>query len=161
MTANPRRFAGSEPVTLEALLRAPVRTPRPSRLARELGLGGKAGEGAAALGLRTVGDLLDHVPRARREARTVGALAAGETATVLVEVRSIAARPVRRRGMRPLVEATVADATGPMQATFFNQPWLVKRYEPGTRLVLHGKYEGRNRFRVASHAPTDEAATEA
>src|SRR6202034_4523084 len=114
-----------------------------------------------ALGLHTVGDLLEHVPRARRESRTIGALAPGETATVLVEVRSIAARPVRRRGMRPLVEATVADATGPMKATFFNQPWLAQRYAPGTRLVLHGKYEGRNRFRVSNHATTDEASTDA
>jgi ATP-dependent DNA helicase RecG len=61
--------------------------------------------------------------------------------------------------MRPLVEATVADASGPMQATFFNQPWLLKRYEPGTRLVLHGKYEGAGRFRVANHATTAEAAS--
>jgi ATP-dependent DNA helicase RecG len=140
-----------------ALLGAPVRTPRPSRLARPLELSPKAAEGAQALGLRSVGELLEHVPRARREARTVAALTPGETATVLVEVRSIAARPVRRRGMRPLVEATVADVTGPMQATFFNQPWLAKRYEPGTRLVLHGKYEGRGRFRVANHATTEEA----
>ena len=158
MTEAPRGFAGTAPAERDALLGAPVRTPRPSRLDRALELSPKAAEGAAALGLHTVGDLLEHVPRARREARTVGALAPGETATVLVEVRAIAARPVRRRGMRPLVEATVADATGPMQATFFNQPWLVKRYEPGTRLVLHGKYEGRNRFRVSNHATTDEAA---
>ena len=141
-----------------ALLGAPVRTRRGSRLRRPLELAPKAAAGAAALGLPRLSDLLEHVPRARREARTVAALSAGETATVLVEVRSIAARPVRRRGMRPLVEATVADATGPMQATFFNQPWLAKRYPPGTRLVLHGKYEGRERFRVANHATTEEAA---
>ena len=158
MTEAPREFGGIVVQERGALLQAPVRTPRPSRLARPLELSPKAAEGADALGLHTVGDLLEHVPRARREARTVGALAPGETATVLVEVRSIASRPVRRRGMRPLVEATVADATGPMQATFFNQPWLVKRYEPGTRLVLHGKYEGRNRFRVSNHATTEEAA---
>jgi ATP-dependent DNA helicase RecG len=158
MTSAPRGFAGSGSQERDALLRAPVRTPHPSRLARALDLSPKAAEGAAALGLHSVGELLEHVPRARREARTVSALSAGETATVLVEVRSIAARAVRRRGMRPLVEATVADATGPMQATFFNQPWLVKRYEPGTRLVLHGKYEGRNRFRVSNHATTEEAA---
>ena len=140
-----------------ALLAAAVHTPRSSRLARPLELSPKAAAGAQTLGLHNVGDLLEHVPRARREARTVAALATGETATVLVEVRSIAARAVRRRGMRPLVEATVADATGPMQATFFNQPWLVNRYQPGTRLVLHGKYEGRGRFRVANHATTEEA----
>jgi ATP-dependent DNA helicase RecG len=61
--------------------------------------------------------------------------------------------------MRPLVEATVADDTGVMKATFFNQPWLVQKYPTGTRLVLHGKYEARNRFRVQGHAPTTEATT--
>jgi ATP-dependent DNA helicase RecG len=156
-----RAFASREQIDDDALRAAPVRTPRPARLERELELAPKAAQGAQALGLRTVGDLLEHVPRARRESRTIGALSPGETATVLVEVRAIAARPVRRRGMRPLVEATVADATGPMKATFFNQPWLAQRYRPGTRLVLHGKYEGRNRFRVANHAITDEASTDA
>src|SRR5205085_1766997 len=93
----------------------------------------------------------------RREARTVAALSPGETATVVVEVRSIRSRSVRRRGMRPLVEATVADETGPMKATLFNQPWLGRKYPPGTRLVLHGKYRGRNSFSVQSHAPTADA----
>jgi ATP-dependent DNA helicase RecG len=59
--------------------------------------------------------------------------------------------------MRPLVEATVADDSGAMKATFFNQPWLVQRYPAGTRLVLHGKFETRNRFRVQAHAQTGEA----
>ena len=80
-----------------------------------------------------------------------------ETATVVAEVRSITSRPVRRRGMKPLVEAVVADATGTMKATFFNQPWLERKYRPGTRLLLQGKYQGRNRFRVSFHAPTGEA----
>jgi ATP-dependent DNA helicase RecG len=135
-----------------------VHWPRPSRLAAPLHVApAPAAKGAAALGLETVGDLLAHLPHDRREARTVAALAPGETATVVVEVRNIRSRPVRRRGMRPLVEATVADATGPMKATFFNQPWLERKYPPGTRLVLHGKYRGRNAFSVQSHAPTADA----
>jgi ATP-dependent DNA helicase RecG len=150
-------FAGIETPDRSALLGA-VRWLRPSRLEQPLGLKGKLGEAAASLGLETVGDLLEYVPRARREGRTVAALTAGEAATVAVEVRTITQRPVRRRGMRAIVEATVADETGPMVATFFNQPWLARRYVPGTRLVLHGKYEGRSRFRVAAHAITDEVA---
>ena len=59
--------------------------------------------------------------------------------------------------MKPLVEAVVADATGTMKATFFNQPWLERKYRPGTRLLLQGKYQARNRFRVSFHAPTGEA----
>ena len=54
--------------------------------------------------------------------------------------------------MKPLVEATVFDETGSMRATFFNQPWLAQRYEPGTRLVLHGKTTERGTFNVAHHA---------
>jgi ATP-dependent DNA helicase RecG len=152
----PLGFAGEELPGREALFDA-VRWPRPSLLHRPLELKGKAGEAARSIGLETGGDLVEHVPRARREGRTVAALSPGENATIVVEVRAIAQRSVRRRGMRPIVEATVADDTGPLVATFFNQPWLARRYRPGTRLVLHGKYEGRSRFRVAAHAVTDEA----
>jgi ATP-dependent DNA helicase RecG len=113
---------------------------------------GKMADGMAALGLGTVGALLEHLPCDSREARTVAALTAGEQATVAVQVRAIGTRAVRRRGMRPLVEATVADATASMRATFFNQPWLLQRYPPGTRLLLHGKADGRGGFRVSHHA---------
>src|SRR5579871_3613089 len=151
-------FSTPEPLDPDALRSAPVRYPHPSRLATPLKVDGpKATAAAQTLGLHTVGDLLEHLPRDRREARAVGELVSGETATVVVEVRSIASRSVRRRGMRPLVEATVGDETGVMKATFFNQPWLVQRYPPGSRLVLHGKYEARNRFRVQGHARTAEA----
>jgi ATP-dependent DNA helicase RecG len=135
------------------MLQASVRWPRPSRLERPLEVArGKLADGLEALGLTSVGALLEYLPRDSREARTVAALKAGEQATVAVQVRRIAARPVRRRGMKPLVEAIVFDATGSMRATFFNQPWLAQRYEPGTRLILHGKAAERGRFNVAHHA---------
>ena len=121
-----------------------MRWPRPGRLRAPLELAaGRMADGMEALGLRTIGELLEHLPRASREARVVRDLRAGEGATVAVQVRTIRARPVRRRGMKPLVEATVFDGTGSMRATFFNQPWLVQRYRPGTRLVLHGKTTAR------------------
>jgi ATP-dependent DNA helicase RecG len=151
-------FADSAPLDHAALLAAPLRWPRPSALAVALRVTPqKSADAAAQLGLLTVGDLLEHLPRDRREARTVATLKADDVATVVVEVRSITSRPVRRRGMKPLVEATVADETGVMKATFFNQPWLARKYPAGTRLVLHGKYAARNAFRVTSHAPTDES----
>src|SRR5205085_10665585 len=142
-------FATTRPLEPEELEDAPVRYPRPSRLEEPLELDGpKATQAAQSLGLLTVGDLLEHLPRDRREARAVAELTPGESATVVVEVRSISSRSVRRRGMRPIVEATVGDGTGAMKATFFNQPWLVKAYSPGTRLVLHGRCQGRSRFGV-------------
>lgn len=148
-------FASSRPLDAEEIETAPVRYPRPSRLAVPVpGSGAKAAAGLASLGLHTVADLLEHLPADQREARTISQLAVGESSTVVVEIKHIASRSVRRRGMRPLVDATVADHTGTMQATFFNQPWLVGRYPPGTRLVLHGKCRARGRFAVQNHSAT-------
>jgi ATP-dependent DNA helicase RecG len=151
------RFAEPQPLSDEELREAPLRSlPKPSRLAEELVVEPEpAARGAERLGLHTVGDLLEHWPEERREGRTVADLRPGEVATIVVEVRSIRSRPVRRRGMRPLVEAEVGDGTGAVKATFFNQPWLERKYKPGTRLLLQGSPQGRHGFRVNSHATTE------
>jgi ATP-dependent DNA helicase RecG len=142
---------------MQEWLAAPVHWPKPSRLHEALTgaldvAPGRMADGLQTLGLTSVGALLEHLPRDSRDARTVSGLRAGEAATVAVQVRTISARPVRRRGMKPLVEASVFDETGTMRATFFNQPWLAQRYKPGTRLVLHGKTTDRGTFNVAHHA---------
>ncbi len=150
---GPRAFASARTLTRPELLDAPVRWPRPSRLRAPLEVASsRVEEGLRALGLTSVGALLEHLPRDSRDARTISRLARGESATVAVEVREISVRPLRRRAMKPLVEATVFDETGTMCARFFNQPWLAQRYKPGTRLVLHGKLAGRGAFNVAHHA---------
>jgi ATP-dependent DNA helicase RecG len=155
----PTAFATHDELDHDALSGAPVRWPRPSRLEEPVEWKPRpAAEAAESLGLTTVGRLLEHLPRESGEARTVAELSPDEVATVIVEVRTITSRPVRRRGMKPLVEATVSDDTGVMKATFFNQPWLKDQYKPGTRLMLAGKYQGRNRFRVNTHARTDAVA---
>jgi ATP-dependent DNA helicase RecG len=156
---TPTRFALPDPLGDDELAAAPIHYPRPSRLQAPLSIeGARATKAAAALGLNSVGDLLDHLPRDRREARSVVQLVPDETATIVVDVRTIVARPVRRRGMRPLVEAKVGDDSGTVSATFFNQPWLAEKYPPGTRLVLHGKlHPRRGAFSVQAHARTSLA----
>jgi len=92
-----RAFASSQALGRDVLLRAPVRWPRPSRLGAPLHVDGRrAAAGALALGLETVGALLEHLPGESREARTIAGLQPGEQATVAVAVRAIATRPVRR-----------------------------------------------------------------
>jgi ATP-dependent DNA helicase RecG len=148
-----RSFASGRGLSREELIAAPIHWPRPSLLGTPLELPTKRmAAGLAALGVCTLGELLEHLPSDSRDARTIAALGAGEQATVAVQVRAIGARPVRRRRMRPLVEATVFDASGTMRVTFFNQPWLAERYPPGTRLLLHGKADDRRGFRVSHHA---------
>jgi ATP-dependent DNA helicase RecG len=156
LSVVPTAFATLTQLRPDQLRGAPLRWPRPSAWERTLVWEpSTVAEAAAQLGLHTIGDLLAHLPRDTGEGRTIAELQPDEVATVVVEVRSTTSRPVRRRGMKPLVEATVADETGVMVATFFNQPWLQRAYPPGTRLMLAGKYQARNRFRVNAHARTD------
>jgi ATP-dependent DNA helicase RecG len=146
-------------LTFEEALSAPLRSaPRPSRLEQPLSLGKLAQEGAAVLGLETVGDLIEHLPRRhadRGEVRPIATLAVEEDATVEVEVRSITTRPSRNRRMRPRAEARVADESGPMVAVWFNRPWVAEQVSPGARLLLRGRMKKRNQFWVSTHELVD------
>src|SRR5215210_3622103 len=164
-SASPVAFATSDPQDPERLRRAPLRScPRPSRLRRPLTVRpARAARGAEALGLRTVGDLLEHIPHRhedRREARPVADLRPGEDATVIGEVRAIARRPLRRRGLT-LVEATVADATGPIKALWWNQPWVAERLPEGTMVILHGRCRRRHELYVSDYELADGASAAA
>ncbi|MDQ8043841.1 MAG: ATP-dependent DNA helicase RecG [Solirubrobacteraceae bacterium] len=155
---TPRAFATGEPLDQGQLLRAPLRWPRPSRLDLPVpGPGPKAQHALGVLGADTVGGLLQHLPRTASVAKPISELAIGESATIVVYVESIRSRAVRRRGMRPMVEAQISDGTGRLSAAFFNQPWLVDRYRPGTRLLVQGVIQPGGKLRLSGHAPTQLA----
>jgi ATP-dependent DNA helicase RecG len=139
-----RAFASDEQQPVDIPL---LSLPHPSELARDVDIKPKRAAAAAeALGLQTVGDLIEHFPfrhEDRGEARPIAALAAGEDVTVVAQVRRNSHR--RPRPRLTMVEATVFDESGPMKATWFNQPWVAERLAPGTRVVLHGKFQGARR----------------
>ncbi len=116
-------------------------------------LSGRAAAAAAALGIETVGDLLEHLPHSHRDRREVSSLATvgvEQEATVEVTVRSVAVRPMRDR-RRKRVEARVVDESGPAVAVWFNQPWIARQLGEGSRVRLHGRLKRRNQFWVAEH----------
>ncbi|HEX5592237.1 MAG TPA: ATP-dependent DNA helicase RecG [Solirubrobacterales bacterium] len=144
----PRAFASTQPLDRAAMLDAPVHWPRPSVLEQGLGalkgVGPKTAEAAAEAGIRTIGDLLFHVPRRHRDLRIrqLGDLQPGETATVSVEVQGSQPRPFRKGRLR-MVSVKVGDQSGHVRATWFNQPWVASKLTPGTALLLTGKYSGK------------------
>jgi ATP-dependent DNA helicase RecG len=105
----------------------------------------------AKLGLRTVRDLLEHAPFRYVGARPISSLF-GETEEVSIEgtVGRVAKRTPRRR--MTIVEATIRDDSGQINATWFNQPWVAEQLHEGTRVRLIGTLR-RGGFAVRAHEP--------
>jgi ATP-dependent DNA helicase RecG len=169
--ALPRAFGTGAEQSLDRLERTPLRSlPRPSALQRSVsglpGVGPAAAKRLGKLGIETAQDLLEHLPFDHRDyegRRSVAQLGIGEEATVLVRVRDCRVRPTRRRRLQ-IVEARVADDTGPLKAVWFNQSYLVDQLKEGTVVLLRGRLEsggGGPTFKVSEHEIVregDEAA---
>jgi ATP-dependent DNA helicase RecG len=100
------------------------------------------------LDLRTVRDLLFHLPRRyedRREMHTIAQLRDlpdGATASVRVTVRSIHVEQTWRRRVQ-VTKAVLADETGEAEATWFGRRFIEKRVHAGQHLVVSGRLKQR------------------
>lgn len=104
------------------------------------GVGPHRSQTLGRLGLHTIHDLLYHFPRDyqdRRELKAIRGLKFGETAFIRGKVLSVRMVPTRRG--RPILEVLVADDTGTIAATWFNQPFLLDKFHKGEEVLLYGK----------------------
>jgi ATP-dependent DNA helicase RecG len=102
------------------------------------------------LGLRTVGDLLWQRPRRYEEPvpkKRICDLFGDEEAVIEGVVRSATSR---RRGRLKILTVCIADETGEIKATWFNQPWLDAKLFPGTAVRIRGR-ANRHGFAVSSY----------
>ncbi len=154
----PVGFAGEETDTWPR-----ARTfPRPEELNRSVealpGVGPTVRRRLERLGLATVGDLLTHRPFRYEEPvpeRRMADLDRDEEVAIAGEVLSVSKR---RRGRLQMLTARVSDGSATVSATWFNQPWLEPRLQPGTHVRLRGR-QGRFGFDVRSFDIGDGEAT--
>jgi ATP-dependent DNA helicase RecG len=110
-----------------------------------------------SLGVRTVEDLLYLFPHRYDDfshLKTIQELRYGEEVTIIGVVQEVQNRQTRR-GME-LTKAVLADGTGSIEATWFNQPYLVRQLARGRRVVLSGRvdqYLGRLTFQSPQWEP--------
>ncbi|MBU3701991.1 MAG: ATP-dependent DNA helicase RecG [Acidimicrobiia bacterium] len=117
------------------------------------GVGPKTAESLARLGVRSVLDVLMYYPRRyvdRTNQVSIADVSPGDDVVLIATVRS--GRTVRSRSGRDFVVITVADASGALDITFFNQRWRLKQLTTGTTVALFGRIE-RYRGRVGMTNP--------
>jgi ATP-dependent DNA helicase RecG len=128
--------------------------PRPQLLEAAVesldGVGPTISRRLGKLGLQTVGDLLWQRPRRYEEpvpTKRICDLFGDEEAVIEGVVRSATSR---RRGRLKILTARIADETGEIKATWFNQPWLEAKLVAGTAVRIRGR-ANRHGFAVSSY----------
>ena len=127
----------------------PVRAPFSIRSVADLdtpvmyvrGVGPKVAEMLAAKDIQTAEDLLYHLPfryEDRQNPRSLDELKAGETASVIAEVRG--STLLRTRKM-PLFELTVGQGRLALKCIWFNGSYLEGKFHAGQTVALYGRVE--------------------
>ncbi len=162
-----RRQAVARALELLAPLEAPDFADRTigRPIATLPGIGGKRAEALAKRGLRTVVDLLFHLPSRyddRRERVAVGALEVGTRATFEGEVLLADFVPMRGRGRRGrLFQAVVGDGTGTVTLKWFRGgESLQKTVAKGVRLRVTGDVRRYRFSKEITHPEIDRLAEE-
>ena len=94
------------------------------------------------LGVETIGDLIYHFPHRYDDfskLKTISQLMYGEEVSLLVTVCEARTRAIRNK--MNITTVLLADMTGTIQATYFNQPWLQQQFKAGRRIIVSGRIE--------------------
>jgi ATP-dependent DNA helicase RecG len=105
------------------------------------GIGPRIAESLAEKDVHTAEDLLYHLPfryEDRANPRALHELVAGETASVIGEVRGSAL--LRTRAM-PIFEMTLGQGTGTIKCIWFRGTYLKDRFQPGQTVAVFGRVE--------------------
>lgn len=123
------------------------------------GVGPALAKKLAGLGLHSVADLIDYLPRKYDDyshLTPIGRLRPGSV-TIEAAITSAKGRYVRR-GMH-ITEAIAADDSGSTRLIWFNQPYRETALKKGERYYISGNYElSRQRFAIMN--PTVELASD-
>lgn len=113
------------------------------------GVGPQVAAGLRQLGIRTVYDLLDYLPRRYEDYSELSDIKNLQPGLVTIQaiVQQVSGRYVRR-GMH-ITEALFADKTGSVRAVWFNQPYRANALKTGHEYYVSGQYElSRQRFQL-------------
>lgn len=123
------------------------------------GVGPEVEKHLAYLGIKTIGDLVDFVPRRYEdfsELLPAAKLTPGPV-SMAAKIGQVKGRYVRR-GMH-ITEAVASDQTGSVRLVWFNQPYRQNQLKPGREYYLSGEY-GLRRGRFSILNPSAELASD-
>jgi ATP-dependent DNA helicase RecG len=123
------------------------------------GVGESRAKRFAVLGIRTLGDLIDHYPRRYDDYSEVTAISKLRPGPVTISADIKQAKGHRvRRGMH-VTEAIASDGSGSVRLVWFNQPYRPGSLKSGQEYFISGEYK-LSRGRLAIMNPKIEMVSE-
>lgn len=122
-----------------------------TRLDQVKGVGQRSYEQFQAARLQTIGDLIEFFPMRHEDFTNVSPITDLKPGKVTIKAHceSISTRPVRR-GLH-LTTAVLADATGKLNAVWFNQPYRTQQLASDDEFYFSGEFEfSRGRYQLSS-----------
>lgn len=128
-----------------------------SSVSRLSGVGPILERALTAIGISTVGELLDYYPRRWESYQTITRINQIKPGLVSFEakVENVAMRRSHRQKRLTITEAVLSDDTGTIRAVWFNQPYLAKTIKQGDIYRFRGNYEYKSGY-ISLQAPTFE-----
>ena len=125
------------------------------------GVGPRNSQTLEEIGIRVIRDLLYYFPRRYDDYskfKQINRLTYGEEVTIIGTIQNVSVRSVRG-GKNKLVEIVISDGSADLKITWFNQPWIARRFHKGFQIVVSGKvdqYLGRLTMSNPEWEPVDK-----
>ena len=117
------------------------------------GVGEKAEKCLHKLDIFQVGDLLEHYPRDYDEFKELVSISELQEGKVMAVEGVLRRKPsVKNTSNLKIITAFLEDATGVVQITWFNMPFLLNQLRLGTRYIMRGK-TGRHNGKMVLEQP--------
>ena len=113
---------------------------------RLYGIGSARAASYAAMGIHSVGDLLEHYPRGYEDRGDVRLIADGDSEEKCAYILTVATQPksVRVKGKISLTKFRAYDESASCEITFFNQDYLKNVFVPGSEFRFYGKVDKKS-----------------
>jgi len=117
------------------------------------GIGKKKADNLKRLGLRTIGDALNHYPRGyydRGKVITIATMTEDDPGTIKAEVVTVA--NTKGHGRKDYLKLTVTDGTSNLEILYFNAGYLKNKFIEGEEYYFYGKLSRSGFYKQMTHS---------
>lgn len=110
------------------------------------GVGDSVKEKLSKIGIHTIGDLIENIPRSFDDYSRVTSISQVKPSKVTLKAHIVNVKSRYSKNGLPIVEAVARDASGQLHVTWFNQPYIKNTIKPDIEYFISGEFAQNYRY---------------